>query len=81
MPIYDYACQRCGHRFELLVLAATTPVCPACGSGDLTRLLSAPAVQTSGTRALGLEAARKRDQRQATEITRAQREYELGHDD
>ena len=81
MPIYDYACQGCGHRFELLVLAATTPSCPQCGSGDLTRLLSAPAVQTAGTRALGLEAARKRDQRQAAENSRAQREYELGHDD
>ena len=40
MPIYEYACCVCGHRFETLVRAGTTPQCPSCHSGDLDKQLS-----------------------------------------
>jgi hypothetical protein len=46
----------------------------------LDKLLSVPAVQSSGTRELALKAARKRDKKQGNERVQAQREYELNHD-
>ncbi len=42
MPLYDYRCQRCGHHFELLVRAGSTPACTECGAAALDRLVSAP---------------------------------------
>jgi putative FmdB family regulatory protein len=33
MPIYEYACDSCGHRFERLVrIGAEPPPCPECSS-------------------------------------------------
>jgi len=81
VPIYDYSCRACGHRFETLVLPTTAPACPACASQDLERLLSAPAVSSEGTRQRALKAARRRDARQAAEQSRAQRDYEAHHND
>ena len=81
MPIFEYACRACGHQFETLVLPSTSPSCPSCASADLEKLLSTPAVKSGSTHALALKAARKRDARQASEKNRAQREYELSHDD
>jgi len=42
MPTYDYQCQRCGHRFELLQGINDPPRkrCPVC-RGKVKRLLSA----------------------------------------
>jgi putative FmdB family regulatory protein len=40
MPIYEFACAACGTRFEELTRADTTPSCPACGSGEVERLIS-----------------------------------------
>jgi putative FmdB family regulatory protein len=81
MPIFEYRCQGCGHQFETLVLKGTVPVCPACKSDALERLLSVPAVKSDSTHALAMKAAKQRDQKQATELNRAQREYELHHND
>lgn len=44
MPIFEYSCRNCGARFELLVRSADVPACPACGSEDLHKELSAFAV-------------------------------------
>ena len=61
MPIYDYACRRCGEKFELLVLAATVEECPSCQSQDLERLLSSGfAVSSESTRQSHLQAARRK---------------------
>jgi putative FmdB family regulatory protein len=81
MPIYEYSCKACNHQFETLVLPGTTPVCPSCASGDLDKLISTPAVKSETTHALALKAAKKRDRKQASENARAQREYELHHND
>jgi putative FmdB family regulatory protein len=81
MPIWEYSCQACGHQFELLVRGSTTPACKACGSEKLTRLVSLPAVKSSGTHELALKAARKRDKKLGAENARAQREYEEHHND
>jgi len=81
MPIFEYACKACGREFETLVRAGTIPACPDCASTVLERLLSLPAVHSSGTHALALKAAAKRDKVRGSEMARAQREYELHHND
>jgi putative FmdB family regulatory protein len=40
MPLYDYTCRACGHAFEVLVRADTTPACPACASTALDKQIS-----------------------------------------
>lgn len=82
MPIFEYACKKCGKEFELLVRPnGETPACPACQGTELEKLLSIPAVKSESTHALALSAAKKRDQKQATHNARVQREYELHHND
>jgi len=51
MPLYEYECSVCGHRFELIRRFSDPPAdtCPACGQGPLNKLLSAPAVHFKGT--------------------------------
>lgn len=50
MPIFEYACSECGHRFEALVLFSTTGkkdvACPDCGSVTLSKMLSVFAPST-----------------------------------
>lgn len=50
MPLYEYKCQKCGHRFEKIekMNASTTKKCPKCGS-TAERMLAAPAIQFKGT--------------------------------
>ncbi len=81
MPIFEYHCRACEHDFELLVLKGTSPACPKCQSAELERLMSIPAVKSDSTHALAMKAAKKRDSKQASEMNRAQREYELHHND
>jgi len=47
MPIFEYACNDCGHEFEALVRSSTVPECPSCHSKELKKLLSVFA--TTGT--------------------------------
>jgi len=50
LPLYEYKCRKCGHRFEKIesMNASTTKKCPKCGS-TAERLLAAPAIQFKGT--------------------------------
>jgi len=50
MPLYEYQCRKCGHRFERIQRFSDPLVkkCPECGGG-VERLLSAPAVQFKGS--------------------------------
>ena len=32
MPLYEYTCEDCHERAELLINSRTEPVCPKCGS-------------------------------------------------
>jgi putative FmdB family regulatory protein len=59
MPIYEYSCHGCGNHFELLVTSGTVRVCPACGSGDLDRLVSMFAVDCESTRNANRASGRK----------------------
>ena len=41
MPIYEYRCENCGHRFEALLSSSTDEaVCPKCAGTNLSRLMS-----------------------------------------
>jgi putative FmdB family regulatory protein len=50
MPLYEYECEACGHRFEVIQKFSDPPVeqCPKCG-GPVHKLQSAPAFQFKGT--------------------------------
>jgi putative FmdB family regulatory protein len=51
MPLYEYQCESCGNRFELIRKFSDPPleVCPSCGKGPVTKLLSSPAIQFKGS--------------------------------
>ncbi len=46
MPLYEYVCDDCRAELELLIRGSDKPVCEACGSERLTKLLSVPAAHT-----------------------------------
>jgi len=50
MPLYEYECKKCGHRFERIQKFSDPHVtkCPKC-KGKVEQLLSAPAVQFKGS--------------------------------
>jgi putative FmdB family regulatory protein len=50
MPLYEYQCDACGHRFEKIQKFSDPPVesCPLCGAA-VHKLLSTPAIQFKGT--------------------------------
>ena len=50
MPIYEYACDICGNRFEWLVRSGEQPACPSCGEKRLTKQLSVPAAHVVGAK-------------------------------
>jgi putative FmdB family regulatory protein len=42
MPIYEYECSTCGHRFEKMVrINASAPPCPQCSAVEVRKLISA----------------------------------------
>ena len=51
MPIYEYECEACGHRFELIQTFSDLPaeVCPTCGERKVHKRMSSPAFQFKGT--------------------------------
>jgi putative FmdB family regulatory protein len=50
MPLYEYQCDACAHRFEVIQKFSDSPIdlCPKCG-GAVKKLLSSPAIQFKGT--------------------------------
>ena len=51
MPLYEYQCETCGHRFEVIQKFSDPPidVCPKCGGSPVMKLLSSPAIQFKGS--------------------------------
>lgn len=51
MPIYEYKCEGCGHALEAMQKMADAPLadCPACGTPQLKRLISAAGFKLKGT--------------------------------
>lgn len=50
MPLYEYECESCGRRFELIRKFSDAPLekCPTCG-GKVQKQASSPAIQFKGT--------------------------------
>jgi putative FmdB family regulatory protein len=51
MPLYVFACPKCGRTFEELVLRpeqAAEVVCPACGCGKVEKKVASFAARVSG---------------------------------
>ena len=50
MPLYEYQCKKCGHRFEKIQKFSDKLIkkCPECG-GAVEQVISAPAVQFKGS--------------------------------
>jgi putative FmdB family regulatory protein len=51
MPIYEYECEACGNRFELIQRLSDEPIviCPRCGEPKVHKLMSSPAIQFKGS--------------------------------
>ena len=51
VPLYEYECDACGCRFEVIQKFSDSAVesCKGCGKGPVRRLLSSPAIQFKGT--------------------------------
>jgi putative FmdB family regulatory protein len=51
MPLYEYECDACGQRFELIQKFSdpAPDACKHCGKGPMQRLQSSPAIQFKGT--------------------------------
>ncbi len=81
MPIYEYQCRGCGHRFEQLILHSTTPECPSCQGHDLERLISMFAVDSETTRSSALKAGRQKSGQITRERNDAEIAYHKKHDD
>ena len=51
MPLYEFQCDACAHRFER-IQKFTDPnpeTCPKCGKSPVTKLPSSPAIQFKGS--------------------------------
>lgn len=50
MPIYEYQCERCGHRLEALQKISADPLtdCPECNQAALKKLVSAASFRLKG---------------------------------
>jgi putative FmdB family regulatory protein len=62
MPLYEYECEACRRRFEIIRKFSDPPVerCEVCG-GAVRKLLSSPAIQFKGSGWYITDYARKSD--------------------
>jgi putative FmdB family regulatory protein len=50
MPLYEYECEACGGRFEVIQkFSEIAEQCRKCGKGPVRRLMSSPAIQFKGS--------------------------------
>jgi putative FmdB family regulatory protein len=73
MPLYEYQCDACGHRFETIQKFSDLPIetCPKCG-GAVKKLQSAPAFHLKGSGWYVTDYAKK-DQASANEGDKAEK--------
>jgi putative FmdB family regulatory protein len=62
MPLYEYQCTACGHRFEVIRKFSDAPLteCPRC-QGQVEKLISSPAFHLKGTGWYATDYAKKSD--------------------
>jgi putative FmdB family regulatory protein len=65
MPLYEYKCDACGRRFELIQRFSDPPAdkCSVCGSGPVHKQLSSPAIQFKGSGWYITDYAKKQEQK------------------
>ena len=68
MPLYEYECDACGHRFEIIQKMSDPPAekCPVCGK-PVHKLQSAPSFHFKGTGWYVTDYARKDGARGTTD--------------
>lgn len=49
MPIFEYRCESCGHKFEAIVFGEQTAECPKCHTEKLEKQLSTFAVNAKSS--------------------------------
>lgn len=71
MPLYEYECEQCAHRFERIRKFSDPPLesCPKC-DGRVRKLLSSPAIQFKGSGWYITDYARKPSGGQAAEASK-----------
>ena len=81
MPLYDYLCPKCGHRFDQLVkLDQPAPPCPKCGAKKTDRQSSwSAAVSTTTSREKSLVQARGKAKSVKREQDHAHQQYIRQH--
>jgi putative FmdB family regulatory protein len=79
MPIFEFECRGCRHRFEAIVLPRTEAACPSCQGSDLEKLISIPSVSTSGTKKRSLTSAQKKNTGATRDKSWADYEYDRKH--
>ena len=79
MPIFEYECRGCRHRFEALVRSGDVPACPSCQRRDLERLVSMFTVDSDGSRNLSLNAIRRQNARITRDKAWADYKYDHKH--
>jgi putative FmdB family regulatory protein len=75
MPLYDYVCRACAHRFEALVRDASPVVCPVCAAADPERQLALFGVSSEATRSASLAKARHDNRKVSRDKAMADKEY------
>jgi putative FmdB family regulatory protein len=82
MPIYDFQCRRCAHRFEMLVKPNETPDCPVCNAPKPERMFPfTAAVSTVKTRERAMIGASSKAQAEKKEKDHAHAEYLRKHNE
>lgn len=84
MPIYEYECDLCTHRFEQLVMPAQARLavdrtCPSCRSSQVKQVPSLFAVDSESTRQTNKHQGRRLAQKDLTEQKHAEMEAIVHH--
>jgi putative FmdB family regulatory protein len=63
MPLYEYKCDVCGARFEMIRKFSDPPLeqCSVCGKGPVEKLVSSPAFHLKGSGWYATDYAKKTD--------------------
>lgn len=80
MPLYEFKCRKCGHKFDELVRLGEVPPCPSCGDKKPEQLFStSAAISTGTTRDRSAGQARRKAGAVRKEQQHAQAEYERNY--
>ena len=78
MPLYEFLCKTCGHRFEKIQKFSDPPPteCPACGEDEIEQVIHAPAVQFKGSGWYVTDYAKKGSSSQSASASKSENKSE-----